>query len=34
MTLGDTAVQRFLSTKEIILLATVQPDGEIGRAHV
>ena len=27
MTLGDAAVQRFLSTKEIILLATVQPDG-------
>ena len=27
MTLGDAAVQRFLSTKEIVLLATVQPDG-------
>jgi PPOX class probable F420-dependent enzyme len=27
MTLGNAAVQRFLSTKEIVLLATVQPDG-------
>jgi len=27
MTLADAAVQRFLSTKEIVLLATVQPDG-------
>jgi len=27
MTLDDAAVQRFLSTKEIVLLATVQPDG-------
>ena len=27
MTLGDATVQRFLSTKEIVLLATVQPDG-------
>jgi PPOX class probable F420-dependent enzyme len=27
MTLDDAAVQRFLATKEIALLATVQPDG-------
>ena len=27
MTLDDATVQRFLSTKEIVLLATVQPDG-------
>src|SRR5262252_4630760 len=27
MTLADATVQRFLSTKEIVLLATVQPDG-------
>ena len=27
MTLDDAAVQRFLATKEIVLLATVQPDG-------
>jgi PPOX class probable F420-dependent enzyme len=27
MTLGDAAVQRFLATKEILLLATVREDG-------
>jgi PPOX class probable F420-dependent enzyme len=27
MTLDDAAVQRFLATKEVALLATVQPDG-------
>lgn len=27
MTLDDAAIQRFLATKEVALLATVQPDG-------
>ena len=27
MTLADTAIQRFLDTKEIAILATIQPDG-------
>ena len=27
MTLGEARIQRFLATKDVVVLATIQPDG-------